>query len=99
MAQIFIRRSLFGGACLFALLVVSTVKSAADCKPELVAMNQLSGPAQSDAENVTRHNWEFAASQKYGVAYSHWNKATDRKIECEKQAGGYQCWATARPCN
>jgi hypothetical protein len=87
--------------CLSALLlIVTTGKSLAECMPALVGMNGLGGPAQADAERVARHNWEFAASQKYGSAYSQWNKAADRKIECEKQTtDGYQCWATARPCN
>jgi hypothetical protein len=87
-------------ACLpFAALIAMTGASLADCKSELVAMTGLSGPAKSDAEHVARVTWESRAAHTYSSEYSHWNKANNRKIECEKQTGGYQCWATASPCN
>lgn len=83
-----------------AMLIAMTGEGLADCKPELVAMTGLSGPAKSDAEHVARVTWQTKAAHAYGSAYSNWNKANNRKIECEKQtSSGYQCWATATPCN
>jgi hypothetical protein len=37
-----------------AMLIAMTGEGLADCKPELVAMTGLSGPAKSDAKHVAR---------------------------------------------
>lgn len=93
-----ISRIAFAAAC--ALLLAPSVAAARDCKPAYTAMGPMSGPNQSDAERTAEARWRVEVRHIIGREYSDWDKAANKKMECEQlNSDTWQCWATAKPCS
>lgn len=63
-------------------------------------------PEQADAYLHTKFaarakavkNWSYKTKNKYGVAWSVWDIAKDKSVECKNVSGKWSCKAKAKPC-
>ncbi len=43
-------------------------------------------------------NWSYKTKNKYGLAWSVWDIAKDKSVDCKQVSGKWSCTAKAKPC-
>ena len=88
-----------------AIVGIATVAMSATTTPSL-AYACKAYPEQADAYLKTKFaarakavkNWSYKTKNKYGVAWSVWDIAKDKSVDCKKVSGKWTCESNAKPC-
>ncbi|WP_457940319.1 hypothetical protein [Mesorhizobium sp. 10J20-29] len=88
-----------------AIVGIATVSMSATATPSL-AYSCKAYPEQADAYLKTKFaarakaikNWSYKTKNQYGLAWSVWDIAKDKSVECKKVSGKWSCKAKAKPC-
>ena len=88
-----------------AIAGIAALSMSATTTPSL-AYSCKAYPEQADAYLKTKFaasakakkNWSIKTKNQYGLAWSVWDIAKDKSVECKQVAGKWTCKAKAKPC-